>query len=262
LFWVEQGVARKNKASSTTTTLSFPGNVEKLTEGLRDIVPIETSYTKVNASAHEFQRAGIRFTHIDHDMGGIPTETPFLLPHVTRLDDALRRLFNWYARKEWSATKDDGGFVLNSSQFARFVRDCGLRDLKDMSSGIVDIVYKIVTSSHDTTYNDTTSITIIIDCMKCLLLPCLLIHMYIYVKHIQSNVHIKEVIDQCGPSSGFFLVAYCMGGGYTSIRIIINRYREGERRRENNTATTLSRNFLLYSAKNSCKRRRIIEGEQ
>ena len=154
LFWVEQGVARKNKASSTTTTLSFPGNVEKLTEGLRDIVPIETSYTKVNASAHEFQRAGIRFTHIDHDMGGIPTETPFLLPHVTRLDDALRRLFNWYARKEWSATKDDGGFVLNSSQFARFVRDCGLRDLKDMSSGIVDIVYKIVTSSHDTTYND------------------------------------------------------------------------------------------------------------
>ena len=155
MFWVEQGVARKNKASSTTTTLSFPGNVEKLTEGLRDIVPIETSYTKVNASAHEFQRAGIRFTHIDHDMGGIPTETPFLLPHVTRLDDALRRLFNWYARKEWSATKDDGGFVLNSSQFARFVRDCGLRDLKDMSSGIVDIVYKIVTSSHDTTYNDT-----------------------------------------------------------------------------------------------------------
>ena len=159
-FWVEQGVARKNKSQNNnnnkaTTKISFPGNVEKLTEGLKDIVPIESSYAKVNACVHEFQRAGIRFTHVDHDMGGIPSETPFLLPHVTRLDDALRRLFNWYARKEWTPTEDDGGFVLNSSQFARFVRDCGLRDLKDMSSGIVDIVYKIVTSSHDIQFNDT-----------------------------------------------------------------------------------------------------------
>jgi len=146
LFWVQQG---------TKQAITFAGNVERLTEGNQDIIPIEADYAKANSCLQEFQRAGIRFALVGFDLGGVATETPLILPHVAHVDDALRRLFNWYAKKEWSAAADNGGYLLNSSQFARFVRDCGLRDESgSLSSGIVDIVYKVVTSSHDTTAND------------------------------------------------------------------------------------------------------------
>jgi hypothetical protein len=152
LFWIEQGIASGRARRSAIGALKFPGNAGRLMDVLESPQSnILAHYTTLNASQDEFVRGGVTFSQVDYEIGGMHLKTPFLLPHVAKLDRALQRLFHWFVCPGGAGgqVSHTNPAMMTSSMFARFVRACKLRG-PSMTSGLIDIVFKVVTTG-DTT---------------------------------------------------------------------------------------------------------------
>ena len=85
LFWIEQGISSGRARSKTIGSLKFPGNAGRLMDILESPKSnILAHYKTLNASEDEFVRAGVTFSRVDYEIGGMHLETPF--PHITCLE--------------------------------------------------------------------------------------------------------------------------------------------------------------------------------
>ena len=147
LFWIEQGLTNGKSHRGTSAPVKFPGNAGKLMAVLDSPQSnILSHYKSLNASEAEFVRAGISFSVIDFEIGGVHLKTPFLLPHVAKLDEALQRLFHWFVCPGAAGgVPRTNPAMMSSSTFARFVRACKLQG-PGLTSGLIDIIFKVVTT--------------------------------------------------------------------------------------------------------------------